>query len=177
MNNFKSYSLSALVLYIFFYLLPVLANPFSYINLMQMIITLLYIFGGFFIAHILFYTNKTNLDTRVKNTIMAVIIVVGAFFIFYSPLSYPTYFNVHLGNFITIIGLLLCLAIIVFWLKTIGSSYFILIIFLPTIVQGILSRLSSNALLFYVKNPNFTTYLIIISLIVYYFIGYVRNKK
>lgn len=177
MNNFKSYSLSALVLYIFFYLLPVLANPFSYINIMEMIITLLYIFAGFFVAHILFYTNKTNLDLRIKNTIMTLIIIVGAFFIFYRPLTFPKVFNIHLGNFITIIGLIVCLIIIIFWLKTIGSSYLILIVFLPTILQGILSRLSSNALLFYIKNPNFSTYLIIILLIIYYFLDYMKKRR
>lgn len=73
-----------------------------------------------------------------------------------------TTFN-DVGNFI---GLILIT-------KNIKNSIIFIILFTPSIIQGILMRISYKAMLFYLANPNITLYIILGGFAVYY----IYNQK
>ena len=173
MTNKKTFFLTPFVVYIILFLSSALTNPLVPLNITNGIIMALLIFGGSILGYILFFTNKISLDSRTKNTIMTLVLLAIAFVSFYNPFKNSSY--VLLGNIIAIPLVILSIIILYLWLKSLNTNIVVIIIFLPSLIQGILMRTSQKMLLFYMNYPNFTTYLVLLFFVVYY--GYTYLKK
>ncbi|MGX7112726.1 hypothetical protein [Gemella cuniculi] len=174
MTIFKRNFLIAIAIYILFYLGPILVNPFATLNLAEAFVIALLIFGGFYLSYIFLYTNKSKLDERTKNGIITIIIMLLALILYYNPFSFPVRFNIIINKYLAIILLIVILGLLLFFARNIRNYHFLVILFAPSIIQGILMRVSNRAMIFYLTNPNFTLYLIVAI-----FVGYIiyNNKK
>lgn len=160
--------------YILFYLGPILVNPFAMINILEAaIIAILMALVGY-LNYTSLYTNKFKTDARTINTIVTIIILAIVFLIYFNPISFPVIFNVIINRYLAIALLLIILGLLLFITRKMKNSFFLVLVFTPQILQGILVRISYNALLFYIANPNFTLYLTILIFIGYYL--YNRRK-
>ena len=158
MSILKRNFLIASVIYVLFYLGPILVNPLAMLNLAEAGTVGLLVFGGFYLSYIFLYTNKSKLDERTKNTIITLIVMLIALFIYYNPII------------ILLIGILV---VLMFIAKNMKNSIIFIILFAPSIIQGILMRISYKAMLFYLSNPNVTLYIILGGFAVYY----IYNQK
>ena len=140
MTIFKRNLIIATGIYLLFYLTPILANPFMALNLLEAALVGILIFGGFYLSYIFMYTNKSRLDERTK----------------------------IINKYLAILILLLVLIFIVILAKNMDNSVIVILLFAPSIIQGLFMRLSYKAMLFYVANPNFNLYLIAAIFIGYY---------
>ena len=96
-----------------------------------------------------------------------------ALFIYYNPITFPSSLNVVVNKYLAIvllIGILIGLMLIA---KNMKNSIIFIILFAPSIIQGILMRISYKAMLFYLANPNVTLYIILGGFAVYY----IYNQK
>ena len=171
MTIFKRNFLIATGIYLLFYLTPILANPFMALNLLEAAVVGVLIFGGFYLSYIFMYTSKSKLDERTKSTIITVLVLLIALLIFFNP----TLFNIIINRYLAILILLLILIFIILISRKMNNSIIIILLFAPSIIQGLLMRLSYRAMLFYIANPNFNLYLIVSIFIGYYI--YNNNKK
>ena len=176
MNNLKFQALTAIVLYIILFLGAPLSNPLIALNIAEAVFMALLIICGFGLSYLLLSTNKVKLASETKSTIISLYIVLMAFISFYNPVNFPSNYNIQLGNIIALPLLIVAAIIFYLWVRTINTSMLVLLIFLPSLVQGILMRVSQKALIFYLTNPNFSTYLIFIFAIIYYGFRYIKNK-
>lgn len=174
MSIFKRNFFIASIIYVLFYLGPILINPFAILNLAEAFVIGVLVYGGFYLAYIFLYTNKSKLDERTKNTILTVIIMLIALFVYYNPISFPKSFNVIINNYVAIILLVAILAALIFLAKSSRSMIALTLLFVPSVIQGILMRVSYKAMIFYVNNPNFTLYFIFVIFLGYYI--YNRRK-
>ena len=165
MTIFKRNLIIATGIYLLFYLTPILANPFMALNLLEAALVGILIFGGFYLSYIFMYTNKSRLDERTKITILVLLI---ALLIFFNPFKFPTAFNIIINKYLAILILLLVLIFIIILAKKMDNSVIVILLFAPSIIQGLFMRLSYKAMLFYVANPNFNLYLIAAIFIGYY---------
>ena len=157
MSILKRNFLIASVIYVLFYLGPILVNPLAMLNLAEAGTVGLLVFGGFYLSYIFLYTNKTKLREQTKNTIITL----------------PNSLNVVVNKYLAIvllIGILIGLMLIA---KNMKNSIIFIILFAPSIIQGILMRISYKAMLFYLANPNVTLYIILGGFAVYY----IYNQK
>lgn len=177
MNNIKSQGLTAIALYIILYFGSSLSNPLIPLNILEAIFMAILIFGGFILSYLLFFTNIFKYKIKTKNTIMSLYILFVAFISFYEPITFSRNYNIYLGNTLVLILIILTAIILYWWIRSINSSPLILVIFLPSFLQGILMRISQNSFNFYVKNPNISMYILLILAIVYYIISYYRKNK
>lgn len=168
MTIFKRNLLIAAGIYVLFYLAPILANPFMTLNLLEAAIVGALIFGGFYLNYIFRYTDKSNLDERTKSTIITILILLIALLIFFNPFKFPIAFNIIINRYLAIIILLLILIFIILIARKMDNSIILVLLFAPSIIQGLLMRLSYKAMLFYIANPNFNLYLIVAIFIGYY---------
>lgn len=168
MTIFKRNLLIAAGIYVLFYLAPILANPFMALNLLEAAVVGVLIFGGFYMNYIFRYTGKSNLDEKTKSTIITVLVLLIALLIFFNPFKFPTAFNIIVNRYLAIIILLLILIFIIFLARKMDNSIILVLLFAPSIIQGLLMRLSYKAMLFYIANPNFNLYLIVAIFIGYY---------
>ena len=175
MTIFKRNLLIATGIYILFYLSPILANPFMALNLLEAAVVGALIFGGSYLNYIFMYTSKSKLDERAKSTIITVLVLLIALLIFFNPFKFPTTFNIIINRYLAILILLLILFFIILLARKMDNSIIIILLFAPSIIQGLLMRLSYKAMLFYIANPNFNLYLIVAIFIGYYI--YNNNKK
>ena len=175
MTIFKRNLLIAAGIYVLFYLAPILANPFMALNLLEAAVVGVLIFGGFYLSYIFIYTNRSKLDERIKNTIITILVLVIALLIFFNPFKFPTAFNIIVNRYLAILILLLILIFIILLARKMDNSIILVLLFAPSIIQGLLMRLSYKAMLFYIANPNFNLYLIVAIFIGYYI--YNNNKK
>ena len=175
MNIFKRNLLIATSIYVLFYLAPILANPFMALNLLEASIIGALIFGGFYLSYIFMYTNRSKLDERTKNTIITILVLIIALLIFFNPFKFPIAFNIIINRYLAILILLLILIFIILLARKMDNSIILILLFAPSIIQGLLMRLSYKAILFYIANPNFNLYLIVAIFIGYYV--YNNNKK
>ena len=175
MTIFKRNLLIATGIYILFYLSPILANPFMALNLLEAAVIGVLIFGGSYLNYIFMYTSKIKLDERAKSTIITVLVLLIALLIFFNPFKFPTTFNIIINRYLAILILLLILFFIILLARKMDNSIIIILLFAPSIIQGLLMRLSYKAMLFYIANPNFNLYLIVAIFIGYYI--YNNNKK
>ena len=175
MNIFKRNLLIATSIYVLFYLAPILANTFMALNLLEASIIGALIFGGFYLSYIFMYTNRSKLDERTKNTIITILVLIIALLIFFNPFKFPIAFNIIINRYLAILILLLILIFIIFLARKMDNSIILILLFAPSIIQGLLMRLSYKAMLFYIANPNFNLYLIVAIFIGYYV--YNNNKK
>ena len=175
MTIFKRNLLIATGIYILFYLSPILANPFMALNLLEAAVVGVLIFGGSYLNYIFMYTSKIKLDERAKSTIITVLVLLIALLIFFNPFKFPTTFNIIINRYLAILILLLILFFIILLARKMDNSIIIILLFAPSIIQGLLMRLSYKAMLFYIANPNFNLYLIVAIFIGYYI--YNNNKK
>ncbi|MDK8238849.1 hypothetical protein [Gemella morbillorum] len=173
MSILKRNFLIASVIYVLFYLGPILVNPLAMLNLAEATTVGLLVFGGFYLSYIFLYTNKTKLREQTKNTIITLIVMLIALFIYYNPITFPSSLNVVVNKYLAIvllIGILIGLMLIA---KNMKNSIIFIILFAPSIIQGILMRISYKAMLFYLANPNVTLYIILGGFAVYY----IYNQK
>ena len=175
MTIFKRNLLIAAAIYVLFYLAPILANPFIALNILEAAVVGSLIFGGFYLSYIFMYTNRSKLDERTKSTIITISVLLIALLIFFNPFKFPTAFNIIVNRYLAILILLLILIFIVLIARKMENSIIIVLLFAPSIIQGLLMRLSYKAMLFYIANPNFNLYLIVSIFIGYYI--YNNNKK
>ena len=175
MTIFKRNFLIATGIYLLFYLTPILANPFMALNLLEAAVVGVLIFGGSYLNYIFMYTSKIKLDERAKSTIITVLVLLIALLIFFNPFKFPTLFNIIINRYLAILILLLILIFIILISRKMNNSIIIILLFAPSIIQGLLMRLSYRAMLFYIANPNFNLYLIVSIFIGYYI--YNNNKK
>ena len=168
MTIFKRNLLISTAIYILFYLSPILANPFMALNLLEAAVVGILIFGGFYLSYIFMYTSKSNLNERTKSTIITICVLLIALLIFFNPIQFPTAFNIIVNRYLAILILLLILTFIIFLARKMDNSIIIVLLFAPSIIQGLLMRLSYKAMLFYIANPNFNLYLIVAIFIGYY---------
>lgn len=175
MTIFKRNLITATGIYILFYLAPIVANPFMALNLLEAIIVGALIFGVFYLSYIFMYTKKSNMHERTKNGIITFFILLIALLIFFNPIKFPTIFNVFLNKYLAIIILLLILLFIIMLARKMDNSIIVILLFAPSIIQGLLMRLSYKAMLFYMANPNFNLYLLVAIFIGYYI--YNNSKK
>lgn len=175
MTIFKRNFLIATGIYLLFYLTPILANPFMALNLLEAAVVGVLIFGGSYLNYIFMYTSKIKLDERAKSTIITVLVLLIALLIFFNPFKFPTTFNIIINRYLAILILLLILFFIILLARKMDNSIIIILLFAPSIIQGLLMRLSYKAMLFYIANPNFNLYLIVAIFIGYYI--YNNNKK
>ena len=175
MTIFKRNFLIATGIYLLFYLTPILANPFMALNLLEAAVVGILIFGGFYLSYIFMYTSKSKLDERTKSTIITLLVLLIALLIFFNPFKFPTLFNIIINIYLAILILLLILIFIILISRKMNNSIIIILLFAPSIIQGLLMRLSYRAMLFYIANPNFNLYLIVSIFIGYYI--YNNNKK
>lgn len=174
MTIFKRNLIIATGIYLLFYLTPILANPFMALNLLEAALVGILIFGGFYLSYIFMYTNKSRLDERTKSTIITILVLLIALLIFFNPFKFPTAFNIIINKYLAILILLLVLIFIIILAKKMDNSVIVILLFAPSIIQGLFMRLSYKAMLFYVANPNFNLYLIAAIFIGYYFYN---NRK
>ena len=78
MSILKRNFLIASVIYVLFYLGPILVNPLAMLNLAEAGTVGLLVFGGFYLSYIFLYTNKTKLREQTKNTIITLIVMLIA---------------------------------------------------------------------------------------------------
>ena len=168
MTIFKRNLITATGIYILFYLAPIVANPFMVLNLLEAAVVGILIFGGFYLSYIFMYTNKSRLDERTKSTIITILVLLIALLIFFNPFKFPTAFNIIINKYLAILILLLVLIFIVILAKKMDNSVIVILLFAPSIIQGLFMRLSYKAMLFYVATPNFNLYLIAAIFIGYY---------
>ena len=88
MSILKRNFLIASVIYVLFYLGPILVNPLAMLNLAEAGTVGLLVFGGFYLSYIFLYTNKTKLREQTKNTIITLIVMLIALFIYYNPITF-----------------------------------------------------------------------------------------
>ena len=162
MTIFKRNLIIATGIYLLFYLTPILANPFMALNLLEAA------FGGFYLSYIFMYTNKSRLDERTKSTIITTLVLLIALLIFFNPFKFPTAFNIIINKYLAILILLFVLIFIIILAKKMDNSVIVILLFAPSIIQGLFMRLSYKAMLFYVATPNFNLYLIAAIFIGYY---------
>ena len=167
MTIFKRNLIIATGIYLLFYLTPILANPFMALNLLEAALVGILIFGGFYLSYIFMYTNKSRLDERTKSTIITILVLLIALLIFFNPFKFPTALNI-INKYLAILILLLVLIFIIILAKKMDNSVIVILLFAPSIIQGLFMRLSYKAMLFYVANPNFNLYLIAAIFIGYY---------
>ena len=153
MSILKRNFLIASVIYVLFYLGPILVNPLAMLNLAEAGTLGLLVFGGFYLSYIFLYTNKSKLDERTKNTIITLIVMLIALFIYYNPITFPNSLNVVVNKYLAIILLIGILIGLIFITKNMKNSIIFIILFAPSIIQGILMRISYKAMLFYLANP------------------------
>ena len=96
--------------------------------------------------------------------------------IFFNPFKFPIAFNIIINRYLAILVLLLILIFIIFLARKIANSIIIVLLFAPSIIQGLLMRISYKAMLFYIANPNFNLYLIVAIFIGYYVYNNKKNK-
>ena len=168
MTIFKRNLIIATGIYLLFYLTPILANPFMALNLLEATIVGILIFGGFYLSYIFMYTNKSNLNERTKSGIITIFVLLIALLIFFNPIQFPIVFNVVINKYIAIILLLVILLFIILLARKMDNSIFLILLFSPSIIQGLFMRLSYKAMLFYIANPNINLYLTIAILVGYY---------
>ena len=142
MTIFKRNLLIATGIYVLFYLSPILANPFMALNLLEAAIVGALIFGGFYLSYIFMYTNRSKLDERTKNTIITILVLIIALLIFFNPFKFPTAFNIIVNRYLAILILLLILIFIIFLARKMDNSIILVLLFTPSIIQGLLMRLS-----------------------------------
>lgn len=176
MSILKRNFLIATVIYILFYLGPLLVNPLAIINLAEALTFALLVYGGFYLSYIFLYTNKSRFDERTKNTIITLIVMLIALFVYYNPITFPTSFNVIVNRYVAIILLLIILAGLLYFAKSMNNSIIFVLLFAPSLVQGILMRISYKAMLFYLANPNFNLYIILATSIGYYIYNNYKNR-
>lgn len=162
-------------IYVLFYLAPIIANPFMVLNLLEAASIGILIFGASYLSYIFMYTNKVNINDRTKSGIITIFVLLITLLIFFNPIKFPTGFNIFISKYLAIVILLLILLFIILLARKMDNSIFLILLFAPSIIQGIFMRLSYKVMLFYVANPNFNLYLIIAIFIGYYI--YNNNKK
>ena len=173
MTTLKRNLIIATGIYILFYLAPIIANPFTTLNLLEAFLIGILVFGVSYLNYIFTYTGKSTLNERTKSTIITSCILLIALLIFFNPIQFPIVFNVVINKYIAIILLLLILLFIILLARKMDNSIILILLFAPSIIQGLLMRLSYKAMLFYVTNPNINLYLTIAI-----FIGYfIYNNK
>ena len=170
MSMLKRNFLIASIIYVLFYLGPILVNPLAMLNLAEAGTLGLLVFGGFYLSYIFLYTNKTKLGEQTKNTL---IVMLVALFIYYNPITFPNSLNVVVNKYLAIILLIGILIGLMLIAKNMKNSIIFIILFAPSIIQGILMRISYKAMLFYLANPNVTLYIILGGFAVYY----IYNQK
>lgn len=173
MTVLKRNNLVATLIYVLFYIAPILANPFAYLNIMEAIVLALLIYSCSYLHYIYFYTTKSKLSIRTKNTVLTIIVLLVAAMIYFDFFNFPIIFNIIINKYLAIILLLLLLYLLVLFAKKMKNSFVFLLLFAPQIIQGILMRTSYSAIIFYANNPNFNLYIICAILIGYY----VYNRK
>lgn len=173
MSILKRNFLIANIIYILFYLGPILTNPLAILNLAEAGAIGLLVYGGFYLSYIFLYTNKSKLDERTKNTIITLIVMLIALLIYFNPIKFPTSLNVVINKYLAIILLVGILIGLILITKNIKNSIIFIILFAPSIIQGILMRISCKAMVFYLANPNVTLYIILGGCIIYY----IYNQK
>ena len=82
--------------------------------------------------------------------------------------GFPIAFNIIINKYLAILILLFVLIFIIILAKKMDNSVIVILLFAPSIIQGLFMRLSYKAMLFYVANPNFNLYLIAAIFIGYY---------
>ncbi|WP_314406738.1 hypothetical protein [uncultured Gemella sp.] len=174
MTTLKRNLIIATGIYILFYLAPIIANPFTTLNLLEAFLIGILVFGVSYLNYIFTYTGKSTLNERTKSTIITSCILLIALLIFFNPIQFPIVFNVVINKYIAIILLLLILLFIILLARKMDNSIILILLFAPSIIQGLLMRLSYKAMLFYVTNPNINLYLTIAIFIGYYIYN---NKK
>ena len=177
MNNLKNQGLTALALYIILYFSSSLSNPLIPLNILEALFMAILIFSGFGFSYLLFFTNIFNYQIKTKNTIMSLYILFVTFISFYKPISFSRNYNIYLGNSLALVLIVLAAIILYWWLRSISTSPIILLIFLPSFLQGILMRSSQKLFNFYAKNPNITLYILLIFALIYYIISYYKKNK
>ena len=168
MTIFKRNLIIATGIYLLFYLTPILANPFMALNLLEAASIGILIFGASYLSYIFMYTNKSNLNERTKSGIITIFVLLIALLIFFNPIQFPIVFNVVINKYIAIILLLVILLFIILLARKMDNSIFLILLFSPSIIQGLFMRLSYKAMLFYIANPNINLYLTIAILVGYY---------
>ena len=174
MTTLKRNLIIATGIYILFYLAPIIANPFTTLNLLEAFLIGILVFGVSYLNYIFTYTGKSTLNERTKSTIITSCILLIALLIFFNPIQFPIVFNVVINKYIAIMLLLLILLFIILLARKMDNSIILILLFAPSIIQGLLMRLSYKAMLFYVTNPNINLYLTIAIFIGYYIYN---NKK
>ena len=174
MTTLKRNLIIATGIYILFYLAPIIANPFTALNLLEAFLIGILVFGVSYLNYIFTYTSKSTLNERTKSTIITSCILLIALLIFFNPIQFPIVFNVVINKYIAIMILLLILLFIILLARKMDNSIILILLFAPSIIQGLLMRLSYKAMLFYVTNPNINLYLTIAIFIGYYIYN---NKK
>ena len=106
MSILKRNFLIASVIYVLFYLGPILVNPLAMLNLAEATTVGLLVFGGFYLSYIFLYTNKTKLREQTKNTIITLIVMLIALFIYYNPIIFPNSLNVVINKYLAIVLLI-----------------------------------------------------------------------
>ena len=96
-----------------------------------------------------------------------------ALLIYFNPIKFPTSLNVVINKYLAIILLVGILIGLILITKNIKNSIIFIILFAPSIIQGILMRISYKAMIFYLANPNVTLYIILGGCIIYY----IYNQK
>ena len=168
MTILKRNNLVATLIYVLFYFSPILANPFSYLNIMEAIVLALLIYGCSYLHYIYYYTNKSKLSIRTKNTVLTIIVLLVAAMIYFDFFNFPIIFNIIINKYLAIILLLLLLCFLIIFAKKMKNPLVFLLLFAPQIIQGILMRTSYSITVFYVTHPNFNFYIIFAILIGYY---------
>ncbi len=174
MTTLKRNLIIATGIYILFYLAPIIANPFTTLNLLEAFLIGILVFGVSYLNYIFTYTGKSTLNERTKSTIITSCVLLIALLIFFNPIQFPIVFNVVINKYIAIMLLLLILLFIILLARKMDNSIILILLFAPSIIQGLLMRLSYKAMLFYVTNPNINLYLTIAIFIGYYIYN---NKK
>ncbi|AME09997.1 MULTISPECIES: hypothetical protein [Gemella] len=175
MTTLKRNLLISTGIYMLFYLGPILVNPFAILNIAEAFAVALLVYGGFYLSYIFLYTNKSKLDERTKNTIITIIIMTLALIVYYNPFTFPAMFNIIINKYLAIFLLVGLLVVLLLVAQRVKSVYILAILFAPSIIQGVLMRSSNRAMLFYLNNPNFTLYCIVVLFAVYY-IYYNRRR-
>ena len=88
MSILKRNFLIASVIYVLFYLGPILVNPLAMLNIAEAGTVGLLVFGGFYLSYIFLYTNKAKLREQTKNTIITLIVMLMSLIISDSDILY-----------------------------------------------------------------------------------------
>lgn len=173
MNNYfiRKHILFLAIFYLFYYFYPSLANPFIPINILE--------FGAISLLSVLsiitiFILNKiTNIDIRIKSSVQTILVIILAIFLFYKPLNFSKIYNYYPNRIICIFILAVwILSIYIYCKKKNIPAAIPLIIFIPTLIQGILMSFEKTINI-YLQYNYLTSILIILG-----FVGYnIYNKK